>query len=333
MTPEPAGTPDDHPSVPISLVIPVRDEETSIDSLLATIEAQTAQPDEVVFVDGGSSDRTVAILRAQARRDPRFTVVEAVGGATPGKGRNIGVDAARNDWVVMTDAGIRLEPTWLERLWATHLSEPAAEVVYGNYEFDLRSFFEECAAVAYGPPKWDTPAGRSRGPTVVSCLVHRRAFQAVGGFVDLRAGEDEMFLTALEGAGVRSAWAPAATVWWRLRPDIRSNFERFRSYSFTYAMAGRQAHWQYRMARGYVPVAVGLVLAGIHSPRWLLLPAATVGSRVGRRVAAHRPDMEELRLPGPARLALITALILGNDVAAAVGWWQATAKKRAVAAV
>ena len=320
-------------SIPISLVIPVRDEETSIGALLATIDAQTAQPDEVVFVDGGSSDRTVEILRAHAERDQRCTVVEAEGGATPGRGRNLGVAAARNDWVAMTDAGIRLEPAWLERLWAAHLADAAAEVVYGNYEFDLRSFFEECAAVAYGPPKWETPAGRSRGPTVVSCLVHRRAYEAVGGFVDLRAGEDEMFLTALDGAGTRSAWAPGATVWWRLRPDVRSNFERFRSYSYSYAMAGRQAHWQHRMARGYVPVAVGLVLAGVHSRRWLLLPAATVGSRVGRRVASHRPDMDELRKPTPARLALIAALLLGNDVAAALGWWQATAAKRAAARV
>jgi glycosyltransferase involved in cell wall biosynthesis len=318
-------------SIPISLVIPVRDEETSIGALLATIEAQTAQPDEVVFVDGGSSDRTVEILRAHAAKDSRCTVVEAAGGATPGRGRNLGVAAARNDWVAMTDAGIRLEPTWLERLWAAHLAEPTAEVVYGNYEFDLRSFFEECAAVAYGPPKWETPAGRSRGPTVVSCLVHRRAYQAVGGFVDLRAGEDEMFLTALDGAGIRPAWAPGATVWWRLRPDLRSNFERFRSYSYSYAMAGRQRHWQYRMVRGYVPVAVGLVLAGAHSRRWLLLPVATVGSRVGRRVASHRPDMDELRVPTPARLALIAALLLGNDAAAALGWWQATAAKRAAA--
>lgn len=320
-------------SIPVSLVIPVRDEETSIGALLATIEAQTGQPDEVVFVDGGSSDGTVEVLRAHAERDPRCTVVEAVGGATPGRGRNLGVAAARNDWVAMTDAGIRLEPTWLERLWAAHLVAPAAEVVYGNYEFDLRSFFEECAAVAYGPPKWETPAGRSRGPTVVSCLVHRRAYEAVGGFVDLRAGEDEMFLTALDGGGIASSWAPGATVWWRLRPDLRSNFERFRSYSYSYAMAGRQRHWQYRMARGYVPVAVGLVLAGLHSPRWLLLPAATVGSRVGRRVASHRPDMDELRLPSPARLALIAALLLGNDVAAALGWWQATVAKRAAAGV
>lgn len=316
------------PTIPVSLVIPVRDEESSISALLASIEDQTAPPEEVVVVDGGSSDRTVEILLAQAQRSPRYTIVEAPGGATPGTGRNLGVAAARHEWVVMTDAGIRLEPTWLERLWAAHLAEPSAEVVYGNYEFDLRSFFEECSAVAYGPPKWETPAGRSRGPTVVSCLVHREAYQAVGGFSDLRAGEDEMFLTALDRAGVRAAWAPDATVWWRLRPDIRSNFERFRSYSYSYAMAGRQEHWQHRMARGYVPAAIGLVLAATRSPRWALLPLGTIGARVVRRVAAHRPDMEALRVPRPARLGLIAALLIGNDAAAALGWWQASADRR-----
>ena len=316
-------------TVPVSLVIPVRDEESSITALLASIEAQTALPEEVVVVDGGSSDRTVEILRAYAQRNPRCTVVEAPGGATPGTGRNLGVAAARHEWVAMTDAGIRLEPTWLERLWAAHVAEPDAEVVYGNYEFDLRSFFEECSAVAYGPPKWETPAGRSRGPTVVSCLLQRRSYQGVGGFSDLRAGEDEMFLTALDKAGARAAWAPEATVWWRLRPDVRSNFERFRSYSYSYAMAGRQAHWQHRMARGWVPAAVGLVLAFTRSPGWAVLPLGTVGGRVVRRVAAHRPDMEALRVPSPARFGLIAALLVGNDAAAALGWWQASADRRA----
>ncbi|MBK7706931.1 MAG: hypothetical protein IPJ30_14500 [Acidobacteria bacterium] len=37
-------------------------------------------------------------------------------GATPGKGRNIGIAASRNEWVALTDAGIRLEASWLEEL-------------------------------------------------------------------------------------------------------------------------------------------------------------------------------------------------------------------------
>ena len=313
---------------PVTLVVPLRNEEESILALLSSIDDQTTPPEQVVLVDGGSTDGTLGIIRAHAGGNARYTVVEAVGGATPGRGRNLGFASARNDWIAMTDAGIRLEPTWMERLWAAHLSAPAAEVIYGNYEFDLRSFFEECAAVSYCDTKHSTPVGRCRAPQVVSCLVSRRAIETVGGFADARSGEDEIFVRALEAARLPVTWAPDATVWWRLRPDLRSTFERFRSYSYHYALAGQQRHWHHRMARSYLPVAAGLVLACTSSRRWLVLPAAMISARSGVRIRRHRREMDVLRHPGPARVGLITFLVVANDVATALGWCQATLHRR-----
>ncbi|HEV2765010.1 MAG TPA: glycosyltransferase, partial [Pyrinomonadaceae bacterium] len=48
----------------VSLVVPVRDEAETIDELLSSIAAQTRPPDEVLIVDGGSRDDTVARVRA-----------------------------------------------------------------------------------------------------------------------------------------------------------------------------------------------------------------------------------------------------------------------------
>ncbi|MBK7706930.1 MAG: glycosyltransferase [Acidobacteria bacterium] len=42
---------------PISLVIPIRNEETSIKQLVESITQQTLVPDEVILVDGGSNRR------------------------------------------------------------------------------------------------------------------------------------------------------------------------------------------------------------------------------------------------------------------------------------
>ena len=46
---------------PVSLVMTVLNEAASLDALLASIAAQTTRPDEVIVVDGGSTDGTVAI--------------------------------------------------------------------------------------------------------------------------------------------------------------------------------------------------------------------------------------------------------------------------------
>lgn len=307
--------------LPVTLVIPVRDEQETVEALVASIGRQTRGPAEVIFVDGGSSDDTVARLRVEAQRNARYRVVEA-GPATPGRGRNVGVAAARHEWVAMTDAGITLDESWLEELWKAHEGRPAAEVVYGNFEFYLRNLFDECAAVAYAEHKRQTPVGRCRGPAIKSCMVHQRAFHALGGFLDSRSGEDEVFMRAVESQGIEIAWAPRATVRWELRPDLLSTLERFRSYSFHYVVAGEQQHWHVPLARSYVPVLAGLVLS-LWSKRWLALPAATIGGRVAARVRRHREDMPFLSPPDPVRLGLIACILVATDAATAVGWYQA----------
>lgn len=308
--------------LPVTLVVPVRDEAATIGALMRSIDAQTRRPDEVIFVDGGSSDGTVELIAAKAQEDPRYKLVQADGPATPGRGRNLGLAAARHEWVAMTDAGIRVEPTWLEALWQARLQDPSAEIVYGNFEFEDPSFFEECAIVIYGAAKRPTPAGPLRGPTTVSFMVHRQAFQAVGGFPDLRAGEDDLFLQAVEDRGIPVAWAPDATVRWRIRPDLPSTFERFRLYSYSYVMAGREDAWHRALARNYVPVAVGTALAVGTSRRWLVLPVAVIGGRVAVRVRGHWHD-DRLGRPGPRRFVGASLLLVVCDAATALGWWQA----------
>src|SRR5262245_43695731 len=124
----------------VSLVIPVRNEKPSLPELLRSLGDQTRPPDEIILVDGGSTDGTFALARKLTTGDPRFRVIEA-GDATPGRGRNVGIAAATHDWIALTDAGIRVEPTWLARLAAAVEREPCLQVVYGNFEPVTDSFF------------------------------------------------------------------------------------------------------------------------------------------------------------------------------------------------
>src|SRR5439155_1044664 len=81
----------------------VRDEEEDIDRLVAHIGAQTLAPAAVLFVDGGSQDRTVDKLRESCAVHPTWRLIED-GDATPGRGRNVGIEAAQTEWVARTDA-------------------------------------------------------------------------------------------------------------------------------------------------------------------------------------------------------------------------------------
>src|SRR5271157_4909835 len=215
-----------HRSLPgISLVVPVRNEEMSIGELIASISRQTRQPDEVVLVDGGSTDQTVALAEGLTAQDPRCRIVRA-GDATPGRGRNVGFAQASHDWVALTDAGIRLGPLWLERLAEVAERDPSVRVVYGHYEPVQETVFERCATLAYVPARVSRPGGRMRGPSIASALVHRDVWRAVGGFPDLRAAEDLAFMDRVRERGVTVGWAPGAAVAWRVQPTLAGTFRR-----------------------------------------------------------------------------------------------------------
>lgn len=91
----------------VTVVIPVLDEERWLPRLLDSIAAQTVGVAEVIVVDAGSRDGTVALARARGA-----TVLE--GGGLPGFSRNLGAARASGEWLLFLDADVRLPPTAIE---------------------------------------------------------------------------------------------------------------------------------------------------------------------------------------------------------------------------
>ena len=307
---------------PVSLVVPLRDEAGSLEGLIESIGRQTFAPDEIILVDGGSTDGTAELARRLTAGDSRFRVIEA-GEATPGRGRNVGADAARNEWIALTDAGIRLEPTWLERLVEVAERDPDVRVVYGSFEPVVDSFFMRCAALAYVSPKHESPSGRIRGPFIASSLLRRGVWREVGGFPDLRAAEDLIFMERVKEHGFKTGWAPSAIVWWQLRPTLRSTFQKFALYSRHNVRAGRQWDWHYGVARSYLLALPFLLLALAHNIWWLAVPASIALARVAKNILSRREGESLFRMLDPAQFAGVAVILGAIDLATFVGWAQA----------
>ena len=306
----------------VSVVIPVRNEEASLAELIASLKTQTYQPAEIVIVDGGSTDGTVLLARRLAAGDDRFHVIEA-GDATPGRGRNIGIAAARCEWIALTDAGNQLEPDWLERLTEVVQRDPEISFVYGNFEPVVNSFFTRCASLAYVSPKQARPEGPIRAPFIASSLMRRDAWKQVGGFPDLRAAEDLIFMESIERHGFKIGWAPQATSWWRLQPTLGRTYKRFEVYSRCNVWAGRQRYWHYGIARQYL-LALGLILLSIfHSPWWLVGLALYFALRVVKRIWRRQENQQLLSFLNPLQFVGVAIVMLTIDLATFVGWAQA----------
>jgi len=92
----------------LSVIIPTLNEERHVGSLLSDVAAQTREPDEVIVVDAGSTDETIAVVR-------RFPFARLVAGEPPvARGRNAGGREATGDVLVFLDADVRLPAGFFE---------------------------------------------------------------------------------------------------------------------------------------------------------------------------------------------------------------------------
>src|SRR5581483_4892712 len=132
-----------------ALIMTVKNEADSLPRLFETLALQTKQPDEIIIADGGSTDNTVTLLRAAA---PRFALrVLECPGANISQGRNAAIRLTNADIIASMDAGVRLDPQWLEKITAPFSEANAPDVVSGFFLPDPHGVFETALAATTLP--------------------------------------------------------------------------------------------------------------------------------------------------------------------------------------
>ncbi|MFG3230753.1 glycosyltransferase family 2 protein [Streptomyces antibioticus] len=117
--------------VKVSVIVPVYNPGRYIEDCITSLLGQSLPPDayEVIFVDDGSTDATPARLDALAAGDPRVTVIHQENSGWSGKPRNVGIDAARGEYVMFVDNDDHLGPEALERMYDYGVANDADVVV------------------------------------------------------------------------------------------------------------------------------------------------------------------------------------------------------------
>jgi glycosyltransferase involved in cell wall biosynthesis len=260
----------------IGVIMTVLNEGDSIRRLMDSLAAQTLRPDEVVIVDGGSRDNTVAILNSYADRLPLRVLVEP--GANISAGRNRAIAACRADIIAATDAGVVLEPDWLAKLTAPLRADASAQCAAGFFVADSVNVFEAAMGATVLPLR-DEIAPATFLPSSRSVAFRKAAWERVGGYPEwLDYCEDLIFDLRMREL---APFAPAfdALVHFRPRGSLASFYRQY----YRYARGdGKADLWRKRHAARYLTylVAAPVVLilgALVHPLLWLLfIPGAAV---------------------------------------------------------
>jgi glycosyltransferase involved in cell wall biosynthesis len=285
----------------VSLIATVLDAGSDIEDFLASIRAQNRPPDEVVVVDGGSTDGTLEALRAATD----ITVVSEPG-ANIARGRNVAIRAAAHDVIAVTDADCVLAPDWLERI--AEPIEQGADVSAGFYRPLAETFLQRCAAAVSLPEPEEVKSGWM--PSARSIAFRREVFEAAGGYPEwLEVGEDMYLNHRMLAGGAHMERAPDAVTYWRVRPTIGATWRQYARYAEGDAVAGMYPE---RHAIRFATYALGL-LALRSGKRWPRAVAALGGvayaarpvRRAWRRLPPGSPERVAALGGVPAMMALI----------------------------
>ena len=255
----------------VSVIVPVRNEEQSIRTLLDSLLGQTRRPDEIVITDGGSTDATAEIVEEYINRGQPIQLIRERA-ALPGRGRNVAIVHSSGDWLAFADSGTRPVPGWLGVLIERVERDPGVDLVYGAMQPIVDSFFKECAVIAYLPPPSEVDGGRARPNFLASALLRREVWDAVGGFrEDLRSAEDILFMDAVEEKNFRIVHEPRGLVHWNIQPTAWRTFRRFVTYSRNNIRAGLWRRWQSAVFKRYAFLGLLLLPVFVFGLRWLLV--------------------------------------------------------------
>jgi glycosyltransferase involved in cell wall biosynthesis len=304
--------------VKVSLITTVKDAAGAIDAFLASLAEQTRVPDEVVVVDGGSSDGTLERLRAAEG----ITLIEEAG-ANIARGRNLAIAAATHDVIAVTDADCVLEPEWLERLLEP--IEAGADVAMGFSRPISDGFLPACMA-SVNLPDADEIDEATFMPSARSVAFRRGAIVAAGGYPEwLDIGEDMYVDHRWRELGLDMRFVPAAVVRWRLRTSLRDTWVQYFRYARGDAIARMHAE---RHAVRFGAYGVALLAWG---SRGRVRKAATIAGAVAYAGRPLRRALTRFESPGDRARAILAvpALMAFVDLAKMAGYADGLRARRA----
>lgn len=223
---------------PVSIIVPVRNEEATVEKLLNSIFNLDYPDYEVIIIDDGSRDRTSEVLQ---KFQGRIKVIRT-DGIGPSAARNLGIKEAKGEFIAFTDGDCLVDKNWLKELISGFNGEeiagvggdqlsPEDDIAFAkliNRFMKAIGFVTEYVKQSTGEELQET----EHNPTC-NVMYKKEIFAKVGYFSEgLWPGEDVELDYRIKKAGYRLLFNPRAVVY-HYRPR---NLKKFVLMMYKYGL-------------------------------------------------------------------------------------------------
>ena len=312
--------------VRVSIVLPTFNEQHYLRDCLDSLVAQDSpEIDEILVVDGGSTDATREIANSFA---PLVKVVDNPG-ITAAAAMNVGIASAANDLVVRADAHTvyardyvtaslaALESSGAD--WVGGPMRPAGTTAFGRAVAAVTS-----SPVGIGPGRFHYATDACDVETVYLGAFDRTIVEEVGGYDQDQlqwAAEDQELAFRLRRAGRRIRVDPTIRSWYFPRGSARALWSQYFNYGMckasTLAKHRTLPYWRPLAPAFLVAGLIGATVLGVSARRAVVGLLPTVAYAGSTAVAASRLASE----PGVDAPRAISALWICH-IAYGLGFWK-----------
>lgn len=139
-----------------SLITTVYNEEKTIQCFINSVNRQTQFPTEFIIVDGGSTDKTVDLIKKHLSSEINYKIIldktcsKKYSKGPIAKGRNVAIKEANYSNILVTDAGCILDKNWIKEI-SNSIKNTDIKLVAGWYKALIKNDFQEKVASLFCP--------------------------------------------------------------------------------------------------------------------------------------------------------------------------------------
>lgn len=208
----------------ISIIIAIYNRKDELFELLQSLSFQEDIHFEVIVVDDGSQQHLLPTTELFGESlDIKFFRKTNSG---PGLSRNYGAKRAKNEWLVFVDSDVIVEKDYIKNIKKNILEIPCD--AFGGADKAHKGFNLMQKAISYSMTSVFTTGGIRGSKKSVSRFqprsfnmgIKKKVFESVGGFSDMRIGEDPDLSMTLWEKGFSTAFFDDIGVYHKRRVDF-----------------------------------------------------------------------------------------------------------------